>query len=165
MKRTSIFLLISVLLTAALSAGEGITESQENDLLYMLEEEKLARDVYTVLGENWNIRVFSNIASSEEQHRSQVQNLADTYGLDYTILPPGEFVDSDLQSLYDQLTAQGLSSLTQAFEVGKAIEVLDIQDLDAMIDQDFPDDIEVVLKALRRGSENHLAAFERQLNR
>ncbi|MDF1567111.1 MAG: DUF2202 domain-containing protein [Spirochaetaceae bacterium] len=165
MKRTSIVILISVLLTVALSAGEGITESQEEGLLYMLEEEKLARDVYTVLGENWNIRVFSNIASSEEEHRSRVQYLADKYRLDYTILPPGDFVDPDLQSLYDQLTAQGLSSLTQAFEVGKAIEVLDIQDLDAMIAQDFPEDIEVVLKALRRGSENHLAAFERQLNR
>lgn len=39
-----------------------------DDLLYMREEEKLARDVYITLYEKWGIPVFNNISNRESDH-------------------------------------------------------------------------------------------------
>ena len=44
-------------------------------------EEKLARDVYTVLGDKWNARVFLNIKLSEQTHMDAVKRMLDKYGI------------------------------------------------------------------------------------
>ena len=49
---------------------ESISADELKGLLFMREEEKLARDVYTALDAKWNINAFSNIASSEQTPRS-----------------------------------------------------------------------------------------------
>ena len=41
-------------------------------LLFMRKEEKLARDVYLVLFDKWGLRVFENIAQSEQRHMDAV---------------------------------------------------------------------------------------------
>ena len=45
-----------------------LTEAEENHILYMREEEKLARDVYLTLYELWGAEIFANISESEQQH-------------------------------------------------------------------------------------------------
>ena len=44
-------------------------------LLFMREEEKLARDVYNALYEIWGQNTFANIASSEQMHMDEVKLL------------------------------------------------------------------------------------------
>ncbi|MDP2030099.1 MAG: DUF2202 domain-containing protein [Thiobacillus sp.] len=51
----------------------------KTDLLFMREEEKLARDVYLTLYETWGLAVFSNIASSEQSHMDALLKLLRTY--------------------------------------------------------------------------------------
>lgn len=58
----------------------------EDLLLYLIEEEKLAHDVYTVLGETWGGNTFSNILGSETSHQDQVLNLLNSYGLTDPVL-------------------------------------------------------------------------------
>jgi hypothetical protein len=163
MKHLSILIIIALIAVSAAGAAETLNKEQSADIFHLLEEEKLARDVYTVLGERWNLRVFTNIASAEENHRSRVQKLADEYGLSYDYLPPGVFTDKGLQELYNKLVEQGLNHRTEALEVGRTVEIMDIEDLTAMLSRNPPDDVQAVMEELRRGSENHLAAFERQL--
>ena len=45
-----------------------LTDEEIAGLKLMREEEKLARDVYMVLYEQWNLPIFSNIANSEQAH-------------------------------------------------------------------------------------------------
>jgi len=45
-----------------------LTLEEQKDLTFMREEEKLAQDVYTFLASKWNLRIFSNIARSEQTH-------------------------------------------------------------------------------------------------
>ena len=73
----------------------------------------------------------------------------------------GVFTDPDLQSLYDQLVADGSQSRAAAIDVGVLIEQTDIADLTRALD-DAADDVAVVLERLLAGSQNRLAAFERQ---
>ena len=46
-------------------ANTVLTENERNDLLYLREEEKLARDVYLNSFNKYGLKIFSNIASSE----------------------------------------------------------------------------------------------------
>ncbi len=128
-------------------------------LLFMREEEKLARDVYNALFTIWGQPVFSNIAASEQQHMDQVKLLMDRYGLTDPALDPGKFTDLSLQALYDQLIAQGSVSLTEALNVGALIEQTDITDLQIRLAQTDNADIQLVYNNLMTASYNHLAAF------
>ena len=46
------------------------------------EEEKLARDVYITLGEQWGLPIFASIAESEQRHMDAFGRLIDKYGLE-----------------------------------------------------------------------------------
>ncbi len=128
-------------------------------LLFMREEEKLARDVYNQMFTLWGQPVFQNIAASEQTHMDQIKLLMDRYGLADPALDPGKFTDANLQALYDQLIAQGSVSLVEALKVGATIEQVDIADLQTRIAQTDNADIQLVYNNLMSGSYNHLSAF------
>lgn len=133
-------------------------------LLYLIEEEKLAHDVYTVLGETWGGNTFNNILASETSHQDQVLNLLNSYGLtDPRSSEIGVFVNPELQALYDQLIAQGMTSQTEAYKVGVFIEETDITDLTSAINSTSDATIVATLEKLLSASESHLAAFSKKL--
>lgn len=140
------------------------TNSTEDLLLYLIEEEKLAHDVYTVLGETWGGNTFTNILASETSHQDQVLTLLNTYGLtDPRSTEIGVFTNPELQALYDQLIAQGMTSQIEAYKVGVLIEEKDIADLNTATDSTTDTTIIATLETLLSGSENHLAAFSKKL--
>ncbi|NPA05973.1 MAG: DUF2202 domain-containing protein [Chloroflexi bacterium] len=143
----------------------GLTTEEREGLLYMREEEKLARDVYLTLYEIWGHQTFANIAKSEEQHMAAVLGLLQTYGLEDPAAGKGvgEFTNPELQALYDELIERGRQSLAEALKVGGAIEEIDIIDLKERIAQTDKADIITVYENLMEGSKNHLRAFSRAL--
>ena len=52
-----------------------LTNDDNAALLFMLEEEKLARDTYTYLEDLWELNQFSNIKKSEQSHMNAVIGL------------------------------------------------------------------------------------------
>jgi hypothetical protein len=144
-----------------------LSDAQKEGLVFMVEEEKLARDVYEYLYANWDLTIFSNIAKAEQQHMDTVITLLEKYNLDYaaTLQTRGSFENEELQSLYDTLTAKGEVSVLEALEVGKLIEEVDIEDLEELVTGNIPDDLKVVYENLLKGSYNHLSAFVNQLSR
>lgn len=143
---------------AAIPAAD-LDETEKAALLYMYEEEKLARDVYQALYATWNITTFSNISASEQMHMDAVKALLDRYELTAPALDAGEFANPDLQSLYTQLVARGEGSASEALKVGGAIEELDILDLQERLAETDNADIQQVFTALMNGSYHHLQAF------
>lgn len=142
-----------------------LSDEEQSGLVFMREEEKLARDVYSVLYDKWGLQIFSNIAQSEQTHTEAVRTILTKYNIadpvtDDTI---GVFVNSDLQKLYADLTTRGLVSLEEALTVGALIEDLDIADLQKQIALTDNDDIKFVYENLMRGSRNHLRSFVGQL--
>ena len=126
----------------------------------MVEEEKLARDVYSYLYQQWNLAIFNNIASSEQHHMDSIRELLVRYDLeDPSSAQAGVFGNADLQALYNQLIAQGSQSLEAALLVGGAIEEIDILDLQERLAQTDQADIQLVFESLLNGSSNHLNAF------
>ncbi len=143
-------------------AGE-VNDQEIADLLWMREEEKLARDVYITLSDQWDIQVFSHISNAEQQHMDALALLLDRYGIEDPVgdNPVGVFTNPELQALYDQLIEQGGQSQTDAILVGGAIEEIDIQDLERAIADTDNADIQQVYNSLMSGSQSHLRAFSR----
>lgn len=144
-----------------------VNESETAELLFMREEEKLARDVYRLLYTKWNQRSFYNISKSENQHMLAILLLINRYELTDPVgsNADGIFTNPDLQSLYNDLIASGSLSLVEALKVGAAIEEIDIIDLDKAIEMTDNEDFKLVYGNLRKGSENHLRAFVSNLSR
>ncbi|MCB9140124.1 MAG: DUF2202 domain-containing protein [Caldilineaceae bacterium] len=143
------------------AVGGELTETESAELLYMREEEKMARDVYLTLGETWNLRVFENIAQSEQQHMDAILTLIERYGLEDPVQDNaiGVFENEELQALYDQLVEAGSQSVSGALTAGGAIEEIDILDLQNAIADTDNADVQQVYTSLLNGSYNHLRAF------
>ena len=139
---------------------------QNDSLIFLIEEEKLAHDVYTVLHQIYGTQVFANILESEETHQSRVLTLLQARGIsDPRSTELGVFNNTELQKLYDSLISQGKQSISDAFRVGVTIEEKDITDITNQLATATDSDIISALNSLRSGSENHLRAFNRQLSR
>ena len=141
-----------------------LSATEKESLLYMREEEKLAHDVYNAFYTRYGLRVFSNIATSEQAHMDAVLTLLNRYGLaDPAAAAPGVFNNDDLQALYDDLIDQGNASLTAALQAAVLIEETDIADLQDGLGLTSHADLRAVYNNLLRASQNHLRAFSRQL--
>lgn len=152
-------------LTAEITVATGaLNDAEKAGLLLMREEEKLAHDVYQAFYETWGKQIFSNIAQSEQTHTDAVLALLKHYGIADPALPEaGVFADAELQALYNDLVAEGSSSLVAAYTIGATVEDLDIADLERLMNETTNSDILTVYDNLQRGSRNHLRAFNRQL--
>lgn len=154
-------------ISCALTGGmqqSALSQNDKDKLLFMREEEKLARDVHQFLYQKWPVNVFNNIAKSEQQHMDPVQALLDTYGLpDPARAEVGEFNNQIVQTLYDQLIARGSISALDAYKVGAYIEEIDIKDLEEAISSTQVSDLASVYTQLMNASYNHLRAFTRQI--
>ncbi|RKD86135.1 DUF2202 domain-containing protein [Mangrovibacterium diazotrophicum] len=137
-----------------------LTEIQTENLVFVFEEEKMARDVYYYLNEKWNLTVFANIIDSEQNHKDAMEKLLISYEIDYPDNDTyGEFSIDEIRQLYIALTTSGESSILAALEVGMTIEDFDIEDLQARSEEFEDADVVKVLGNLTEGSMNHLRAF------
>ena len=147
-----------VLAAAPASAADQETVDM---LTFMVQEEKMARDLYLEFADEYGSRQFSNIARSEQKHMDAVRVLLDRYGIaDPTVGDAiGEFDNAEIQALYDKLYDKGMTSLAKAAKVGITVEKVDIADINDMLKEMPAADITTVLKNLKAGSYNHLSAF------
>ena len=133
------------------------------ELVYLIEEEKLAGDIYEAFYAQTGMKVFDRIAESEDRHMDALVAQAVAAGVDVSellLFPEGVYRDDALQALYDDLLARGSQSPTAALEVGVLIETTDIVDLEEARDGVEGTRLASVYDALLEGSVNHLAAFE-----
>jgi hypothetical protein len=154
---------VCILYEYDINSDHNLSEEERTGLIHMRIEEKLARDVYTVMGDLWNHRSFLNIKLSERRHMDAVKSLLDKYDVPDPIKNDsvGVFPDAEFQQMYDVFIRQGKSSLKEALLVGKSIEELDIADLEEQLGFADNPDIIRVYQNLKAASERHLAAFLR----
>lgn len=153
---------VTLPMALALSVPAQATDTNTAELLQaMVAEEKVAHDVYVTLGDMYGVSTFARIAASETRHQEAVRKLLATYGVaDPTVGDAvGEFDDPVFQKMYDEMVAQGSTSLDAAADVGMTIEQIDITDLQQALDAGQPADITRVFTNLLNGSQRHLAAF------
>ena len=143
---------------------KSLSQGEVDTLIYMREEEKMARDLYINFNELYGttVRVFGNISRSEQKHMDAVKGLLDAYGLTDPVVDDavGKFTNPELLGQYEKLLAKG-NTLKGALEVGILVEEQDLEDLAAAMNETDEPCIDRVYSNLLKGSTNHLAAFSR----
>ena len=141
---------------------EELSDEEIKGLLFMREEEKLARDTYILFYDLFKQPNFSNISRSEQVHMDAILYLLDKYQLD----DPAEgndigvFVNTELQQLFNELQETGSTDRIAALKVGALIEETDILDIQHELDHTVDNqDVRFVYENLIRGSKNHLRSF------
>jgi|SRR3989339_1227148 len=139
-----------------------LDEAEVASLIYMIEEEKMARDIYDALFEQTGITTFDTISNSEQKHYDKLLLVASKAGVDTTIFSDeaGVYTNSEIQDLYTTLLTQGSLSSEDAVDVGILIEQTDITDLQSAIESTDITLLGQVYSHLLDASQNHLAAFE-----
>lgn len=141
--------------------GAGVlTTKEKKELKYLVEEEKVAHDLYVLAYDTYGLRVFSNIAASETRHQQAMERVLAAYNLKNPSrgLQAGQFSDPALQALYDSLEARVATSQDEALAVGVAVEKADIADL-RQAKSGMPKQVRTVLGQLLAASKQHLRAF------
>lgn len=138
-----------------------LSDQEAQDVLYMREEEKLARDVYRAMSDLWEIPTFFQISESEQRHMDALARLIVRYDLEDPVVDDteGVFTNPVFVELYGQLVEAGSASRVEALKVGALIEELDIVDLREALAHTDHADLQRVYENLTRGSRNHLRAF------
>ncbi len=142
-----------------------VDDATATDLVFLREEEKMARDVYITLGQRWNLGIFDNIQESEQRHMDAVLSLLVSAGIPDPAAgnDVGEFTNVELGDLYAALVEQGSAGEIEALVVGATIEDRDLADLARYtLDATDPTVLNVYAN-LSKGSRNHLRAFVGQL--
>jgi hypothetical protein len=145
-----------------------VTEEQKDILLYMYQEEKVARDIYIYLGNLYPAEnTFAYIQLSEQRHMDVVEELCVKYNVDISAVDEdaiGVFILPALQTLYDDLIVKGSVSLLAALQVGVLIEETDITDLEEA-SVGMPSDVVNVFENIKEGSLSHLDAFNYSISK
>ncbi|WP_430927905.1 DUF2202 domain-containing protein [Polaribacter marinivivus] len=142
-----------------------ISQKDADALLFILEEEKLARDTYEFLDKTWGLNQFANIKKSEQTHIDAIENLLKQNEISYTILPEGVFSNDELQAHYNTFKVDGVKSVIDALKIGATIEDLDIKDLEDFVLETENAQIINVYQSLQCGSRNHLRSFMNGLDK
>jgi hypothetical protein len=134
------------------------------ELIRMRQEEKLARDVYVALGDQWGADVFA-ITNAEQRHLDAMKKMLDRFGMQDPIVDDsrGVFADQAFTDLYNELIERGSASLLDALKVGAKIEELDLIDLRAAGQGVGDPVLKMVYENLERATRNHLRMFAVQI--
>lgn len=154
------YLMLSTLVDGSIT----LNADAATGLVYMIEEEKMAFDLYNIFAEQTGSIVFDRISDSEQKHMDSLLLVAEKAGIDISTVSttPGVFANTAIQSLYDTLLVQGSVSLSAAVGVGIAVENTDIADLMSYSADTTIGIVGTIYSYLELGSEHHLAAFTQQ---
>ena len=128
-------------------------------LLFQIDEERMAGELYTAFGAKWGLPPFANIPKAEARHESVLRQLAIRAGLPAPAAVAGKFDDAEVQKRYDALLALGSESADGALRTGAYVEEVDITDLNTLIAQTDGGALKDAAIALRTASGHHLKAF------
>lgn len=144
------------------AAGGGalaLAPEEVKALSFQVEEERMARELYTAFAAKWDVRQFTNIRQAEARHEESLRQIAARAGLALPAMPAAKFADSTIQQRFDVLLAQGLRSPADALKAGIAVEQQDLADLRQLLQSVKNPALRETAERLATASERHLAAF------
>jgi len=164
--------------------------NEQTHLIFMREEEKLARDVYLTLGTMYpDSVIFGNIDDSEQTHTTAVKAMIEKYGLEdpNTNDNIGAFTGEDygwyFTEKFNLLVERASISELEALYVGAFIEELDMMDINqcpgVIVETDngiddvnecgriYTDNSDVInlYASLLDGSDSHLAGYVKNIEK
>lgn len=125
-----------------------------NDMLmYAVQDEYLAHGEYLAIVDKFGSqKPYTNIISAEETHLAYLKEVYLAYGLDF---PADESAGHIVVP----------ANLLEAAETGVQAEIDNIAMYELFLTYDLPENVFEVFSALKSGSDSHLRAFQKQVDR
>jgi len=147
-----------------------LNDEEVSGLLFMREEEELARDLYLDIyaAKDNRLNIFKSISdNAETKHAEAIRVLLEKYQIsDPSTGERNTYTDNDLQDLYNSLLNNAIGSDDlAALRVGALVEETDIMDINAHkanVSLEHTDIISTYDNLLC-GSRNHLRSFVKQI--
>jgi len=153
-------------LDRATKTNEPPTADEKASVLYAREQQKLARDLYQVLGAKWSAVILQSTAHAEQKHMDTVKSLIDGLKLTDPAQPAaGQFTDPMFQKLYGQLLDRGSVSLVEALRAAAYMEEMEIRDTRGFVEDANRLDIIRGLGSITTGEPTHLRVFVAELKK
>ncbi|MGB3919734.1 DUF2202 domain-containing protein [Methanothrix sp.] len=149
---------------AAASVLGGLSPREIEGLVFIWEEEKAARDIYSSLYEKNNLTIFLDLTRSEQSHMDQAKAVIDKHGLALPEDVPGLFENKTLQEIHDRLLAEGSASIEGALKAAAEFEEISIMDLEAELAVAESEDVRTMYQGLLAGSRKHLRSYVTDLH-
>lgn len=143
-----------------------LTSSEEEGIFLIREEEKMARDLYMALYDEFKLPILTDTAASEQKHMDSVKILIEIYDLDDPVKDEkdhGNFSNLTIQAYYDDFLERGRQSPEEALRAGAGFEEIDIRDLEHLLATTDKENIKTVYQGLLSGSRKHLRSYVRAL--
>lgn len=125
-----------------------------NDMLmYAVQDEYLAHGEYVaIINKFGSQKPYTNIISAEETHLAYLKEVYLSYGLDFP-------ADTSKEHIVIP------TDLLEAAKTGVQAEIDNIAMYELFLTYDLPENVYEVFSALKSGSESHLAAFQKQVDK
>ena len=140
-----------------------LSDAEVNGILSLREEEKVAYDVYTVMFEKYESKVFKKIAENEKEHMNKIKELIDQFNLTDPIAgtedQKGVFSNKKMQTMYDEMILGGNYGLLDALRAAARFEETDIVDLRKYLSSASDQSVINVYLNLESGSQDHLRSL------
>lgn len=131
------------------AAAADTSYTLEEMLRYALEDERMAQAEYEGIMKTFDVkRPFENIAKAEEKHEEAILRLYQAKGIPVPDFDPQSYVVIP-------------NTMAEIYRIGVEAEIKNIAMYEKFLGQDLDEDVRAVFQALKKGSENHLKAFER----
>lgn len=146
--------------TITLAPGE-LSAEEEASLIFMRQEEKLLRDVYTVFSQTWEIKIFDQFKQAEQRHMDAIERLLNKYSITDPVTSDeiGVFDDPQFQQKFNDYTAQGIISISEAMSAAQTMEQEAIEVIINYLLYVDNSDIFKVYTNLKTASEVHLTSI------
>lgn len=137
----------------ALGALEDTDLSIADMLMYAVQDEYLAHAEYSAIIDQFgDQKPYTNIILAEETHLSFLQEVYLSYGMDFPTDSSESYVISP-------------TNLLAAAQTGVQAEIDNIAMYQLFMSYDLPPNVFDVFSALKAGSDSHLLAFQKQVDR
>jgi len=122
-------------------------------LMYAAQDEYLAHGEYLAIVDKFGSqKPYTNIISAEETHLAYLKEVYLAYGLDFP---------ADASADHIVVPA----NLLEAAKTGVQAEIDNIAMYELFLTHDLPDNVLEVFSALKSGSDSHLLAFQKQVDK
>lgn len=141
-------------------------EEVKMDLIYLIEEEKVIRDLSYKFSQKYDEEIFTDVYKAENTHMKAVQRFIRNYKLDDPTSKNGvgKFKNPQLQKIYDEKLKSGEKNKVEAYKSLLWMLEKNIDDVNINKENTDKDDILFVYKNLTRSSKNHTRAINDLLN-
>lgn len=153
--------LFMIVLGGSLYSTIPLTESEAEGIKLIIEENKLARDLYIEFYEMWEYDTFNKVSISDALYMDKTKVALERFKINDPVEndDKGVYESLYITKLYRDLLKKGKSDPFEAMRIGTTLEEMHIKDLNDLLENTSNDDLIELYTELKLGAISHIRAF------